>query len=181
MGWDAALRTGALPSAAAVFFEFTVCFLQPIPDFSQRGWEGPVGSRGRGAEGTGQCGAAPRLSLPALGGDALPFSALWDGTGNAGAALLQTECSINSLSVQLCRAGCKPPRAPRSSFLSQGLASGPSSPVPLGFARVTSQRQTKASWAPVLLWPTWVQYLGSAQVLDLFSDANLVCKAGAAG
>lgn len=57
----------------------------------------------------------------------------------------------------------------------------------------TSQRKTKASWGPVLLCSTRVQYLESAQVLDLSSelfwaalqgralDENLACKAGAAG
>lgn len=57
-----------------------------------------MGSKGRAARGDRvECrllSGSPCLVLVVAA--ALPFSALWDGTGNAGAALLQAECcSIN--------------------------------------------------------------------------------------
>lgn len=78
-----------------------ICFLQPIPNFSHRccsrSREDPVGSKGRVGRGDRvECrllSISPCLVL--LVSAAVPFSALWDGAGNAGAALLQTECSIN--------------------------------------------------------------------------------------
>lgn len=152
-----------------------------------------MGSREERAEGT-EWRAGLLLSLPGLVVvAALPFSALWDGAGHAGAAPLQTERSTNLPAVQLCRAGVQ--TTPGTPFLVPfpGLRFRSILSSASGICSSDFPEKDQGQLGPVLLCPTWVQYLGIAQVLDLSSellwavlqgrvpDVNLVCKAGAAG